>query len=386
MAFTCLLIGQDNLLIQCGKFLLERNHQIKWVVSSVQSIQIWCNENNISYVNSLEELPETREASVDYLFSIVNGIILTKEDLKIPRYAAINYHDSLLPKYAGVNATTWSLLEGETNHGITWHIIDERIDMGGILYQNKFAMAENETVLTLNFRCFEEAVKGFIDIITRIETSTLSIKLQELELRSYFSLSHVLPDLGFINWKLADATSIPQMHRALHFGNYSNNVGVLNIDLENTFLIVEDVVQANFSSNVEENGKVLSIGKDGLVISTTTQPIIIKKLQTIDGKNLQLSELMTTFGITVNSQLPQLDELFVQNYKSLYKKALSREKYWLSQLTNIIEHSFFADRMFEENIEYQRLPAVTVSKLSLSSSKNPQVYLTILPTNLFIPH
>ena len=142
MAFTCLLIGQDNLLIQCGKFLLERNHQIKWVVSSVQSIQIWCNENNISYVNSLEELPETREASVDYLFSIVNGIILTKEDLKIPRYAAINYHDSLLPKYAGVNATTWSLLEGETNHGITWHIIDERIYMGGILYQNKFAMAE----------------------------------------------------------------------------------------------------------------------------------------------------------------------------------------------------------------------------------------------------
>lgn len=362
MRLTCLLIGQDNLLIQCGKYLLEKKHEIKWVVSQVQSIQSWCDEHHIPWVPSLKDLPEYKEQSVDYLFSIVNGKILSKEDLKIARCAAINYHDSLLPKYAGVHATTWSILNGETIHGITWHLINEGIDEGDIVYQGQFPIAANETALTLNLRCFEEAVKGFADLIGKIETATLTTQKQRNDNRSYFGLNHVLPNMGLINWKTADAHSILSFNRALNFGNYSNNVGLLKIYLKDSFLIVLDVELTVQKNSTQQGGLVLSLGKDGLLISTTTQPILIKQLITTDGKTVTADDLTQTYGIGLNSQLPFIEESLIQNNSPTYKKALSHEKYWITQLIHIKEHSFFSDRMRDLNHEYDILPSIDMKQ------------------------
>ena len=349
MRLTCLLIGQDNLLIQCGKYLLEKNHQIKWVVTCVSAIQTWCEENNIPCINSLDELPLPRESSVDYLFSIVNGKILRSDDLKIARFAAINYHDSILPKYAGVNATTWSILNGETSHGITWHIINEKIDKGDIVYQSDFPLSTDETALTLNLRCFEEAVLGFREIISKIESSNLTTKQQALENRSYYGINQLLPNLGFINWDVADANSILTINRALNFGNYSNNIGLLKIYLDNTFVIVKEIEVSVQSCESQQGGRVLAIENDGLLISTTTQPVLIKKFIRLDGKIISGCKLASIFGIKVNSQLPNLEKSFLQNFSTLYKQALSHEKYWLAQLTMINEHNFFVDRLAVQN-------------------------------------
>ncbi|MBA2655836.1 MAG: AMP-binding protein [Tatlockia sp.] len=353
MHLTCLLIGQDNLLIQCAKFLLARDHQIKWIVSSVESVQSWCEEHKIPCISSLQELPLPKEACVDYLFSIVNGAILKSDDLNLARVAAINYHDSLLPKYAGINATSWSILNGETHHGITWHLINEAIDKGDIVYQNKFALSVNETALSLNLRCFEEAFNGFTDIINKLETGTLSTEKQKIENRSYYGLNAVLPNMGFINWEKADANSITTSYRALNFGNYSNNLGSLKIYLKNTFLIIDNVEQSTLHSNNQPSGTVLAIENDGLIISTQTKPILIKTLRGINGKVTTASELTSKYHLTVNAQLPQLEETLVQSFTPFYKKALTSEKYWLAQLNLLTEHSFFVERIFDQNIEHQ---------------------------------
>lgn len=375
MRLTCLLIGQDNLLIQCGKFLLERNHQIKWVVTPVRSIQTWCAEQQIPWVTSIDELPAEREQSVDYLFSIVNGKILTSDDLKIARYASINYHDSLLPKYAGVNATTWSILNGETSHGITWHVINEGIDEGDIVYQGQFPISSNETALTLNLRCFEEAVKGFAELIHKIETSSLVGHKQQKEGRSYYGINQVLPDMGFINWKTADANSILRFYRALSFGNYSNNVGLLKIYLNDSYLIVLEAEIFEQSCSIQQGGVILSMGDEGLLVTTICQPILLKKLMTFDGKIVTAGQLSQFYGLSINQQLPFIEEDFLQSNTVLYKKALSHERYWLSQLTHIAEHSFFSDRMLDQNNPHKILPVVDFKKFSPSPTQNSTVYL-----------
>ena len=148
MNFTFLLIGENNLLIQCGELLLQKKQIIKCIISSVPLIKSWSEKNNILCFDSLTELPS--DFSVDYLFSIVNGIILTKEHLKMARLGSINYHDSPLPKFAGVHATTWSIMQEEKKHGITWHFITEGIDEGDIVYQSEWQTFANETTLSLN--------------------------------------------------------------------------------------------------------------------------------------------------------------------------------------------------------------------------------------------
>ncbi|KTD43670.1 formyltransferase family protein [Legionella quateirensis] len=375
MRLTFLLIGQDSLLIQCGNVLLEKNHEIKWVVSQVASIQNWCEKHNIPCLPTLNELPGEKKQSVDYLFSIVNGKILTKEDLQIARYASINYHDSLLPKYAGVHATTWSILNNETFHGITWHLINEGIDEGDIVYQNKFPIANNETVLTLNLRCFEAAVKGFSDILQKIESSSLNTLKQQKESRSYYGLSHVLPDMGFINWNKANAEDVIQCYRALNFGNYTNNVGLLKLYLNQTFLIVMDVALSTYPCSIQQGGVVLAIENEGLIVSTLTQPIVIKKIITPMGASVTPKELIETYDIKVNSHLPQISPQIVEENTPVYKKALTHEQYWLKQLISSTEHGFFSDRMFEENGTEKKLSPIRLNTASTQLAHSSEVYL-----------
>lgn len=375
MRLTCLLIGQDTLLIQCGKLLLEQNHQIKWVVTPVPSIQSWCDEHHIPWVTSLSQLPVGKEQSVDYLFSIVNSKILTKADLKIARCASINYHDSLLPKYAGVNATTWSILNAEQYHGITWHLINEGIDKGDIVYQGSFPLTENETALTLNLRCFEEAVKGFSEILQKIKTSTLNPLIQHKENRSYYAINHVLPEMGFINWNTAVAQSLIRLSRALNFGNYPNNVGALKLYLKETFLIVLDIALSSRECTSKHGGLVLALDNEGLVLSTTTQPIVIKKLITSDGTVVTANDLTEIYGVAVNSHLPQITEQLLEKNTQTYKKALTHEKYWLEQIAHIKEHNFFTDRMFDEDHARNKLSSISFNNDLAITACNSETYL-----------
>ncbi|CEK09599.1 formyltransferase family protein [Legionella hackeliae] len=375
MRLTCILMGQDNLLIQCGNYLLENHHQIKWVISPVKSIQTWCEKNDIPWVTSLEQLPEDRENLVDYLFSIVNGVILKEPDLKIARFGTINYHDSILPKYAGVNATSWALIHGETTHGITWHMVNDGIDEGDIVYQSTFQLSKNETALTLNLRCFDEATNGFVDIIEKIQSSSLIKKKQNTEIRSYFGLTHPLPDLGFINWETATAQQIDWFCRALNFGNYSNNLGTLKLYLKEDYLIVLDVEKSTARSTSSQGGVILAIDGNGLLISTRGEPVLLKKLITPEGKQITADGLIQYYGLKVNHQLPLLNRSFVQEGHTLYSKALKHEKFWLAQLTQAVDHTTYCDRIFAKNHCLSELVSITIDDELSKTINNPTHYL-----------
>lgn len=75
----------------------------------------------------------------DYLFSIfsiVNRHLIPNELIALPQHLAINYHEAPLPNYAGVHATSWAIMNREVKHGITWHVMTERVDAGDILKQH----------------------------------------------------------------------------------------------------------------------------------------------------------------------------------------------------------------------------------------------------------
>lgn len=362
MQFSCLLIGQDNLLIECGKYLIERSHKIKWVVTPISTIQTWCEEQGISWVKSLDELPDEQTHSVDYLFSIVNGKILSKEELSIARKASINYHDALLPKYAGVNATTWSLLNDEKEHGITWHLINAGIDKGDMVYQGRFPITDSETALTLNLRCFEEAIKGFTQIVKQLETDTLQSARQATEGRSYYGISHVLPNLGFINWQTDDALSIYRCYRALNFGNYSNNVGTLKLYLKNDFLSVTDVQIEQSETFTTPAGQILSITKEGILVNTSSNPVRLKGLMSKFGMHVSIAELKEHYGLKVGMLLPQIEPSFIEDHSDRYKTALSKEKYWIRQLRQTAEHGFFTDRMAEPGSDLKLLCDIDINQ------------------------
>ena len=75
-----------------------------------------------------------------------------KEMIDISTHGGINYHPSLLPKYRGGSAINWAIISGETETGVTIHHIDEGVDTGPIILQEKVEIAPDDTVKSLYFK------------------------------------------------------------------------------------------------------------------------------------------------------------------------------------------------------------------------------------------
>ncbi len=57
----------------------------------------------------------------------------------------INFHYGLLPQYRGVNPVLAQMIHGETHNAITIHLVDEGIDTGPIVMQQKIRIEERDT-------------------------------------------------------------------------------------------------------------------------------------------------------------------------------------------------------------------------------------------------
>jgi methionyl-tRNA formyltransferase len=77
------------------------------------------------------------------------GKIIPKEIIESFPKGILNVHPSLLPKYRGPNPIREVILNGEKETGVTIFLIDELVDHGPILKQEKIELLGNETYLEL---------------------------------------------------------------------------------------------------------------------------------------------------------------------------------------------------------------------------------------------
>lgn len=64
----------------------------------------------------------------------------------------VNIHPSLLPKFPGLEAWKQAMLAGETETGCTVHYVDEQIDHGRIIAQQRVSILPDDTPETLHAR------------------------------------------------------------------------------------------------------------------------------------------------------------------------------------------------------------------------------------------
>jgi methionyl-tRNA formyltransferase len=74
---------------------------------------------------------------------------LPPEALAVPTIACVNGHPSMLPRYRGPMPMAWAIRNGETEIGMTFHLMDEQFDTGNLLAQKAVALDDSETNETL---------------------------------------------------------------------------------------------------------------------------------------------------------------------------------------------------------------------------------------------
>jgi methionyl-tRNA formyltransferase len=65
----------------------------------------------------------------------------------LPEFGSVNLHASLLPKYRGAAPINWAIINGEKETGVTTFFIQQQIDTGNIIFQEKLMNSGSDLIL-----------------------------------------------------------------------------------------------------------------------------------------------------------------------------------------------------------------------------------------------
>lgn len=126
-------------------------------------------------LNSPESLQRLQSLTPDLLISIAGNEIFRKPLIELAPQGCLNLHTALLPKYRGLMPSFWVLKNGEEETGVSVFFVDEGIDSGPILVQERIKIGEmNQRELIKRTKAL--GMRAIVTAITRIrdgDTSTL---------------------------------------------------------------------------------------------------------------------------------------------------------------------------------------------------------------------
>jgi methionyl-tRNA formyltransferase len=100
-------------------------------------------------VNDAAVIDAVRERGIDWLFIIGWSQIARRELLDAPTRGVLGMHPTLLPEGRGRAAVPWAILKGLPETGVTLFKLDEGVDTGPIVAQQRIPMHDTITATEL---------------------------------------------------------------------------------------------------------------------------------------------------------------------------------------------------------------------------------------------
>ncbi|MFN4170900.1 MAG: MupA/Atu3671 family FMN-dependent luciferase-like monooxygenase, partial [Pseudorhodobacter sp.] len=176
-------------------------------------------------------------------------------------------------------APVWALLEGEAQHGITWHRMTGGVDEGAILEQRIFDIRPDDTALTLNSRCFEAAIDSFPALLDHLENGDPEGVPQDLAQRSLHLRSDRPVAAGRLDFT-APAEAGLRLVRGMDHGTYLNPLTCAKIEAAGRVLAVG---KAALAEGEASPGTVLEATEAGLVVACGTGALRLSGLRDMAG-------------------------------------------------------------------------------------------------------
>jgi methionyl-tRNA formyltransferase len=147
-----------------------------------------------------EEFLSELEALNANLQIVVAFRMLPKAVWQMPELGTFNLHASLLPNYRGAAPINWAIINGETETGVTTFFIDDKIDTGEIILQEKMPIAEDDTAGTLHDKLMKIGAELVLSTVEQIGEGSIKTQKQpdSKELKSAYK---IFKDTCEIDWK-----------------------------------------------------------------------------------------------------------------------------------------------------------------------------------------
>jgi methionyl-tRNA formyltransferase len=138
-------------------------------------------------VNAPEFLESLRLLAPDLIVSVSCPQIFKRELLELPTFGCINVHSALLPNYRGMLPTFWVLANGETETGVTVHVMTPGIDGGEIVAQRSVVIKPEDTLRSLMLKTKRLGADLVLEAIAAYEVGRVSRQPNDPDQGAYYS-------------------------------------------------------------------------------------------------------------------------------------------------------------------------------------------------------
>jgi amino acid adenylation domain-containing protein len=330
--FSCVVVGEEALLVECTRLLLARGHEVVAVVSPAPDLIAWAEGEGLAAVPLGPGLAERlAPLRFDYLFSIANLRMLPDDVLALPARLPVNFHDGPLPRHAGLFATSWAILDGDKQHGVTWHVMTAEADTGDVLKQRPVPVDPAATVHDLDIACFDAGIESFGELVDELAAGTATRTPQDLGLRTYHGRYEGPPRAGLYDWRQPSA-DLDALVRATSFGRRPNDFGLPLVALGDALIAVR-AVEILDRPSLAEPGTLVDAAADALTVATGDRDVRLTHLAELTGERLDPLDVARTLTERHSGCFPHLTDADVAELTRAGRAAHRQETRWLRTLS-----------------------------------------------------
>jgi methionyl-tRNA formyltransferase len=143
---------------------------------------------------------------------VAYGLILPKEILSGTKFGCINIHPSLLPKWRGAAPINHTIMNGDKETGVDIIKMDEGIDSGNVIAEEKFLLNGDEDYLMLAEKLSKMGAELLVQTLKKLEKGEVREVKQDAALATY--AKKIEKSECEIDWKKS-AVEIERKVRAL---------------------------------------------------------------------------------------------------------------------------------------------------------------------------
>tara|TARA_B100001564_G_scaffold56291_1_gene43071 strand:+ start:859 stop:1815 length:957 start_codon:yes stop_codon:yes gene_type:complete len=293
--------------------LINKNYNLKAIITNYDKpsgrglkiknspVKDYAIKNNISFyqpknLKNLDFIEVIKDLNPDFII-VVAFRMIPESIWKIPKFGTINLHASLLPNYRGSAPINWVLINNENQTGITSFFIDENIDTGDILFQQKIKIDERINAGDLHDKLqylAAEVTEKTIDGILKNKLKPVKqVTISNLKTAYKFDKKNIQ-----IDWD-NDALSIYNKIRGLDPFPGARTTLYLKLENEEKKLLI---YKSDYIVEKHNNKTGNVIVSDGVLkISCNNGYVIIKELKVEGKKKMKTRDLLNGFRISDNS-------------------------------------------------------------------------------------
>tara|TARA_R110000868_G_scaffold67368_1_gene200066 strand:+ start:9861 stop:10808 length:948 start_codon:yes stop_codon:yes gene_type:complete len=308
-----IFMGTPDFAVATLKVLVENNYNIVGVItapdrpagrgrklneSAVKQYAKTQNLNILQPTNLKDEAFLNNVKTLNANLQIVVAFrMLPKVVWQMPELGTFNLHASLLPNYRGAAPINWAIINGETKTGVSTFFIDDNIDTGEMILQEKITIYQEDTAGSLHDKLMALGSQLVLKTVKLIQQGAVKT-IPQLDSQNIKTAYKLHKDNCKIDWN-ESLTNIHNKIRGLSpypgaWCNLINNKEALAIKIYKSDI---EISQHSFNT-----GKII-LSKQKVKVAAKNGFIIIKEIQIPGKRSMDIQSLLNGYQFSPDAKM-----------------------------------------------------------------------------------